>query len=332
MWKRVVVCGVAISLLAGITPAASADPAGGETAWHPSYRQVGAPMLGVAATGRNSAWAISYGWRRWVLHWNGHRWMHVTLPARFYAISVAASGWDNVWVCGQDEARDFVAYLWGGSGWARVPVPDGAGCDFPAVLGLRDIWVPGWTTINSQTARVVWHWNGGTWTVRRLPRPISAYSLSSSPHQPPYLVGRNPQTGRLVAYRWNSAAWRPLRLPHLPITRNPHISIASPRNIWVVAPHGGKRSVVLHWNGSRWRSIRVPWWAPAGATIAAAGKDRAWLGSTALWNGRTWLMGTPNPMSSYVAVVPGTRSTWVAFADTDGRHELGRIDYNGPKP
>lgn len=57
MWKRAVVCGVAILLLAGISPAASAAPSGGvyETVWHPSYRQVGAPMLGVAASGRNGA-------------------------------------------------------------------------------------------------------------------------------------------------------------------------------------------------------------------------------------------------------------------------------------
>lgn len=44
MWKQAVVCGVAILLLAGISPAASAAPSGGvyETVWHPSYRQVGA--------------------------------------------------------------------------------------------------------------------------------------------------------------------------------------------------------------------------------------------------------------------------------------------------
>jgi hypothetical protein len=89
--------------------------------------------------------------------------------------------------------------------------------------------------------------------------------------------------------------------------------------------------VVLHWNGSRWRSIRVPWWAPAFG-ITAADQNRAWLGSFALWTGRTWLMGS-TPVDGDVAVVPGTRSAWAAFPDSDSRHQqLGRVDYNGPKP
>jgi hypothetical protein len=44
MWKRAVVCGVAVLLLAEVSPAATAAAAGGvsETVWHSSYRQVAA--------------------------------------------------------------------------------------------------------------------------------------------------------------------------------------------------------------------------------------------------------------------------------------------------
>jgi hypothetical protein len=333
MWKRAVVYAGAVSLLAGISPAAAATGGVSETTWRPSYRQVGAPMAGVAATGRTSAWAISFGWRRWVVHWNGHRWGHVTLPARFYAMSIAASARDNVWICGEDQARRFVSYVWGGSGWAEIAMPPPAGCDGLAVAGLRDTWVLGESLTSPRTQQTVWHWNGSGWTDHSVPVAVSPGGLSGSSRQRLYIAGKQPRTGRLVAYHWNGTAWQPMRVPHPVIAKVPAISARTARNIWVTAPRGGRRSLVLHWNGAQWKKIRVPWWAPAGASITTVGPNRAWLGSTGLWTGRTWLAGSPNPMSSNVAAIPGSASAWVAFADSNSKHQqLGRIDYNGTRP
>lgn len=333
MSERTVVCVVAVLLLAGVSPAAGASSGVSETAWRPSYRQVGAPMLGVAAAGRASAWAISFGWRRWVVHWNGHRWERVRLPARFYAMSVAASARDNVWICGEDQARNFVRYVWDGSVWAEVAMPSSAGCDGLAVAGLRDTWVLGESFAAPRTRQTVWHWNGHGWIDHPVPMDVSPYGLTGSWRHRLYIAGKQPGTGRLVAYRWSGMAWRPLRVAHPVIAKVPAISVGSSRNIWITAPRAGRRSLVLHWNGSQWKKIHVPWWAPAGAGITTTGPNRAWLGSTGLWTGRAWLAATPNPMSSEVAAIPGSSSAWVAFADSNSKHQqLGRIDYNGTRP
>ncbi len=56
-----------------------------------------------------------------------------------------------------------------------------------------------------------------------------------------------------------------------------------------------------------WHTLTVPWWAAG--PLAATGRDLAWAGPAALWNGHAWVHGNPDAADLGMAGVPWTSAT-----------------------
>jgi hypothetical protein len=104
-------------------------------------------------------------------------------------LSVSASGPNDVWAVGPDEAAPLgshtIIHHWDGAAWQRLPSPDGATGD-RAVNALNDVFAlapdhawavgesvesPGWGTKPSRV--LVEHWDGATWSIVPAPSPFS---------------------------------------------------------------------------------------------------------------------------------------------------------------
>ncbi|MEV0620741.1 hypothetical protein AB0I81_45970 [Nonomuraea sp. NPDC050404] len=159
----------------------------------------------VVATGEREAWA--FGWDRvgltaWIpmadgprrptaFHWDGNRWAKSDFPVKDGGVgAVAASGPANVWVvAGGGVLR------WDGRAWAMVrELPATA----LAVTAEDDVWVFG--------DHLAWHYDGATWTERRV--PFHAFRVSARSASDIWALDVDART----VHRFDGEHWTPVDL------------------------------------------------------------------------------------------------------------------------
>jgi len=294
----------------GPASAEAAAAAPSATGWQLIYRShfpTPTVLDGLAVTGPRAAWAVGYTYAGgFVLHWNGTNWRAMAgFPGHLLPTAVAASSGDNVWVIagvsgggpGQYEAAG-----WNGHAWRVVPMPDAdGGAGTAATTSVTNLWV-------SNGQRLA-HWDGSRWTSAATASPVV---LAAVPGGEVWSASKGKVGGhgsRLVVRQWTGHGWQWVHVPH-PVVRHvsPYISIESRTNIAIeTTPPSGSSGQLVIWNGRDWHTLTVPWWAAG--PLTATGRDSAWAGPAALWNGHTWVHGNPDTAGLGMAGVPGTSAT-----------------------
>jgi hypothetical protein len=243
------------------------------------------------------------------LHWNGKKWLKVTMPNPAGTLS------------GHFNQLVDVTCISSANCWAVGEY----GTSSSAGTGLNQIL----------------HWNGRKWSRRDAPNPAgvnatdinSVTSVRCASAAKCLVVGTygtlsSPSTFLNESLLWNGRKWSTVRTPDpagkATGANNQLIALtcASPSNCWAVGISGSfstpgpTLNTVLHWNGSKWAQIIVP--NPGGTSSGdqsslygtycssatncwAAGDYRkssagAVLNQTLHWNGVHWaLVHTPNP-------------------------------------
>jgi len=311
-------CAVALGL-GTVAPAAHASSTYG-VGWKLSYT---GPLKGsvqsITAPGRRDAWAIAtyHYYSFFLLHWNGRSWHKSAMPVPgYYAYGVVSSSPDNVWIFGFVEKTGVAEALqWDGHRWTPEPEPD-IGADAlssETVVSPTDAFIGLEDSVEGPPA-AVYHWNGNTWKLTRLPLSFAFAQLSSSSRANVWAVGVSDAgrkvRGPVTAYRWRDGAWHAVRLPR----RDGYTAAVlaeSARNVWITDP-----DLVLHWNGARWSRLNSTGAEPG--PLAAYGRHGLWVGANSLWTGSAWLTVGPGMVRGYpvfgnaLASVPGTDQTWLA--------------------
>jgi hypothetical protein len=316
-----------------------------QPAWRAVYQtpdsDAGIGLFSVTAPTADDAWAVGTIGRKhafgYIVHWNGHRWRPLALPASgFQPWFADSSGPDDVWLFGPDSEGDDTEFFWSAAGWRSVAQPPLTPDDqYPTsglVVNAADVWLP---------ATPALHWNGQHWEPVTLPRGFALNSFAD--------VGGTiwaagfPGNGRggVVVYRLVHGRWRLLRMPHPPgftvsvVTDGPHSVFVVVTNSFTGSP------AVLYWNGRRWKRLPAPSAAPFYfQPVGGYGADGLWLNTNLLWNGSQWLsisQGDGQPViTDYGSIVPipGTRSTWLVTQACTGPNQgcRGVIWLAGPLP
>lgn len=156
------------------------------TAWSATVLSTGivrdyATIVDVWASGPDDAWAVgNTNTGAFVLRWDGTHWSRVDPdePLLNWALGVWGKGPDDVWAFGN------VLVHWDGVAWTKVEPPGMASPTFSEVWASssdsKDLWVFGVDRAEmlSEDFPVVWHWDGGSWSVS-MP-PFGAYETLSN--------------------------------------------------------------------------------------------------------------------------------------------------------
>jgi hypothetical protein len=173
---------------AAAPPSPSSSPSPGvscEPRWDrvdsPDPEDGGSLLLGVAAVGRNDAWAVGGAGdpvdptATLTIQWNGEEWDVVQSPSpgtvanRFEAVAALSS--DAAWAVGRasDGTTDYpIAAQWDGGDWTLLPLPgevaEGALMGVAAIQ-TDDVWAVGYEgDVEAGTERAVaLHWDGTEW-------------------------------------------------------------------------------------------------------------------------------------------------------------------------
>jgi hypothetical protein len=214
-------------------------------AWNgAAWRQVASPNPGgarrddrltsVTSISASDVWAVGYyqdatsARRVLVLHWDGTSWRQVPAPSPgksrgamlFGVTAISAS---DVWAVGYliRPGPSILVLHWDGQSWTRsvTPGPGSSGDVLSGVAGSSpsNVWAVGHSQRRSgQTAGLILHWNGATWTLLPSPAPDPGDSA------------------RLIGVTTSSAgnAWA--------------VGTYS-------TPNGYAQGLFLHWNGRNWR-------------------------------------------------------------------------------
>lgn len=346
-WRVLMACGtvLALTLLAG--PAATTAAA---TTTAPGWHLVPGPALAgvanyeaVTATSRTDAWAVGYEGAQsgipdgypLVVHWNGRRWSHVTLPASTRELnlftSVVAANARNVWTEGIDYAtQTFGVFHFDGARWTEVPLP--ADVAEPGEMAMtRDghLWLTGIAHLGSA---IVVRWTGHGWA------HIASPPLTSAPSGIVVLSDTDiwvtgPPT---EFYHWNGRRWS--RATTTVSTTGgglPYLAALRPSDVWAAGslgynpnPHGGPAPAGLaHWDGHTWGEVQVPLagYNPL-VSITPDGAGGIWVVPTGSdergalylhWHAGTWtkVYAAAPPVPDVedaiaVAWIPGTQRVW----------------------
>lgn len=305
---------------------------------------------GIVAVSRSDAWAIGrYGQEspQIVLHWNGRRWRAVRLPAaarRVLPDHVYATSPANVWITGSvgsdGEAR---ALVWNGASWHMIDEPEGVSQDV-AVLGPANAWasVEGGCT---GKCSLIYHWNGSSWAESKT--HFTVYELIAvGGHVLALADGLGSTSGSRLTpalYELSGSRWIRRAMP-APTFTSAEIAASSLRDIWVLGttPRRGAWEVLYHWNGRKWSRLRVPQrvhgaYLYSNIGLTPDGHGGTWLGPYAHWTGRKWVNYGSEVMKfsgdAYaLAVIPGTRSTWLAAWTYRHNRTESAVAINGKGP
>jgi hypothetical protein len=263
------------------------------------------------------------------LHWNGTRWLIVSVPQPGGTASgdgnellaVACASASNCWGAGWTEAGPYPAPTlnevlhWNGTHWSQVSTPEPGGTASGAsnelgILGggvtcvsASNCWATGFTRAGSGTPQLnqVLHWDGTTWNPVSTPEPGGTDATD---------------TNELAAVICRSA------------------SNCSAVGIDLPGTSSATLNQVLHWNGHNWVPVSVinPGGNHAGGTnelidvacpgpaltncLAVGAQSTNTTTSSTLnealhWTGGTWL-GTPTPQPG--GVNPGDVSELIGVA------------------
>jgi hypothetical protein len=216
------------------------------------------------------------------------------------------------------------ALLWNGTSWKFVPTPNSNGQGAGAINELAAIACSGprscWAVGDRSNGTELLHWDGGQWTLVKLPqqsntlRQLSGIACPSS--RTCLAVGGGDLNGLLV---WKGKKWSLVKSSALPdpggrgdFAGNWLNSIActSTTNCWAVGAYlfepveGSTTNQALHWDGVTWQATVVPTpeLASSLASIACPSSSDCWtVGSSTgadhprneilHWDGNTWSLG-----------------------------------------
>ena len=272
--------------------------------------------------------------------WNGTRWriQHAVLPrgassGTLFGVScVSATACTAVGSAFFKATRLTVnlAEAWNGKRWRVQAIPTPKGSTGGSLHGVSCTSRSACTAVgNYSTAAghqlpVAERWNGMTWRIQAVPKPLSTefFGVSCSTARSCIAVGYHTGTAgtRPVAEAWNGTRWhgQAVPLPHgSPGGILASVSCTSPSACTATGANFSNTGPTLaeRWNGTRWRVQRTPYPANSGtshqevelnavscasATACAASGEYAPGGHSAYfleaWNGRRWrLVTAPRP-------------------------------------
>jgi len=337
---RFMTVAVSVFAMAGIGAAvpaalaATARTAG--PAWHLSYRgPAGNEVDGITAPSRNDAWAYGYVYanndnrlRDFYLHWTGHSWRQVTIPAAkgFNPEELQASSPSNVWLTGsrgEGAQATGAALVYNGSGWKVISTPWPGGQ--LEVVSSTDVWMlqgdvsgcgPGHICTSTFD-----HWNGASWQAYSFPDDLGLAGAGTRP----WLVGTaSGNAHQQVVYRWNGSSWQPHSAPGRAAAQI--IAVASPGSrLWVAAEaRNGGPWRLYELTGAHWSKLSTPRsFAPYTAGWPVYDRHDGFWDGQYHWTGTKWVNTTPGTPSQprwlntfwyeNQAPVPGMSSVWAAI-------------------
>jgi hypothetical protein len=142
-------------------------------------------VLSASAVSQKNVWAVTYTLRNQMLvvHWNGHSWRPVPIPAapvrkgdHTVPIKLVAAGTGSIWVTTVIVRNDTqvpgplrsLVLHWNGAGWHWIKVPFGDQAWQAASDGHGGLWA--YAQINSPSAGFDFvHYSGGKWTRQSAP-------------------------------------------------------------------------------------------------------------------------------------------------------------------
>ena len=213
-------------------------------------------------------------------HWDGEKWRgvdHAAAPegSLSFVLDIAAFGPKSAWLTGFDwnpESGADVSYLerWTGSRWQRVSLPaaPGGGNVRPSGItgtGPDDAWVTADTLTGEVAKPLLYHWDGGGWTVREVPTP--AASPTGWTAGLPVATGRNAVSvvgstnedtpEATMAVRWTGSRWQ--QLPAPPLGQINAASADGAGRLWIGGwSAGNPHSVLSRWTGTEWATEELP--------------------------------------------------------------------------
>jgi hypothetical protein len=223
-------------------------------------------------------------------------------------------------------------------------------------------WAVGETELHHQSATVLLHWNGRSWTRAASPMPGSLSAASALSAGNAWAVGQfdTSTTLETLVLHWNGTSWTRVPSPSpgpAPVGDNlAGVSALSPSNAWAVGdedtfgpPGPVFKTLVLHWNGTKWALVASPNPSPqfdSLTSVSAVSPSDAWAVGVAgkgsnntqalalHWNGRAWVpVPTPSPPGSRLTGVSALspRDAW-AVGETvtrAGVHKTLVLHWNG---
>ena len=235
---------------------------GGSFTILPSPATPGAALSAIACTSAASCFAVGrVGLNTYAEHWSGHGWQIDPTP------SPKTTG---------NDILNGVSCLSGANCWA---------------VGLRNGGTP-------SVGVLVEHWNGRNWSVTGAPSPTASAldGVSCASAANCWAVGAsNAQSAaaRLLGEHWNGHVWRSVGLPG-PSGEALAVTCRSSSMCWAAASAGG--DLILQLRGGAWQRVAAPVQATFDGLACASARD-CWAvgGSSAQWNGHSWVMAkTPS--------------------------------------
>lgn len=346
-WFWVGMAGAGFALAAAVSPVQGAIATG----WRQEYLAHigrGNLLLGIAAPGRNDAWAVGEYVQQpgpIILRWNGAYWRSVRVPGAgraFEPASVYATSPNDVWILGSiwrnglDEALH-----WNGTVWRSIVMPTGSiGTNETAILSPTSVWAIVAGICRPGCSSPASYWNGISWSNAEIHHDTWAIVAAG---QHAYVLAvthyrTQNQSFVPVLYERSHRSWR-LRAEVRQRLVNPVIAGNSGGDVWIwgQSPGSRHRGVLYQWDGHRLRRVAVPAGLSTTEGLAADGLGGVWAGPSAHWTGTKWIdLGSAvapfNGLATALAPVPGTGTTWLAgWLDWQSRAE-GFIAVNGATP
>jgi hypothetical protein len=290
-------------------------------------------LLGVAAAGKTSAWAVggtdlsgATPGAPLAEQWSGTSWQAATLPSGLTGAlgAVSAPSTTDAWAVSQLSGY---VLQWNGTAWSvsrtwREPkLPR----ELTGVTAFSptDVWVFG--SPGAYPGLGTWHLSGSTWhKVTGLADAISSASALSPSNM--WAIGSDATAPDDIILHYHGTTWQQVTSPALSGLTFTRILALSGHNIWVIGSVGGRPpQKLVHFDGSQWSTVPVT--VPRSVdlvSMAPDGHGGVWfsgLGKSASWvvhrsAGGTWSSTKPAAGSAstvyQLARIPGTRSLWGA--------------------
>jgi hypothetical protein len=225
-----------------------------------------ANLVGVAAPGRDDAWAAGFL-------------VKVTGTAAARPTSAALRPLENEACADEQNLFPSLMLHWNGQAWVTVPYAPGPGpqdqLGAVAADGAGDAWATG-STYDSATGAAqayVERWNGRQWQVVDTPGLGNSYQFDAVAARGPddvWVTGvryaDDSRSDQLLLLHWDGHTWKRLPAPAtgLPEIFDEKALVNGPDNAWLVGwgnptPDSDDRlPVILHWNGKSWATSPAP--------------------------------------------------------------------------
>jgi hypothetical protein len=195
--------------------------------------------------------------------------------------AVAALSATDAWAVGQYEAPDSLQRTltehWNGSSWTQIPSPNSSQrfniLTSVSAVSATDVWAVGYgATASNNSAPLIEHWDGKTWSITPNPTTsqgdstlsgVAAISASDA-----WTVGttsaQNSAGGSIreepLVEHWDGVSWKQVAGAALPAVdpnsstqrRLAAVTATASNDVWAVGSMDGGKSLIEHWDGSAW--------------------------------------------------------------------------------